>query len=87
MNDFQCTFRVDCRGRLSIRPHLSFRCALSDNPIKKLPEKIGEFMFQLKSCLCLLAKCCECSGVCDGDFGEHLSVEVDACLLEAVHKC
>ena len=42
------------------------------------------------SCLVRLLSCfaesCECGRVADGQFGQHLSVNVDVCLLQAADE-
>ena len=43
-------------------------------------------LFELEGSLCLLYESCECSLILDSDLREHLSVEVDACSLEAAHE-
>ena len=36
--------------------------------------------------LCCIAECCESCCIIDSHLGEHLAVDLDACLLEAVHE-
>ena len=46
----------------------------------------GYFVLLCESLLCLVAQSRECLRIADCDFAEHLSVEIDACDFETVHK-
>ena len=70
--------------------YISIIFIFKDLSTKKIKGgKIPPFLFNrlVEGSLCLLCKSCECCGVCNCDFGKHLSVEIDVCLLETVHEC
>ena len=61
-------------------------CIYSSIPNKTPGITRAQFSLS-KSSLCLFNKCCKCLCISNCNFGEHLSVKCDACLLKAVHKC